>query len=82
MFSDGEVTPDNDFTQPTSATRQAIVDASEFPLSIIMVGVGKQRVGKGRGDRREERRGRKGGEAGREAKKLTFIRGRAMGYHE
>jgi len=40
IIADGEVTPDNDFTQPTSATRQAIVDASEYPLSIIMVGVG------------------------------------------
>ena len=65
LFSDGEVTPDNDFTQPTSATRQAIVDASEFPLSIIMVGVGKQIVGKGRGDRREEEEGEKRGREGR-----------------
>jgi len=40
IIADGEVTPDNDFTTPTAATRAAIVEASEYPLSIIMVGVG------------------------------------------
>eukprot|EP00918_Siedleckia_nematoides_P062727 GHVU01136719.1.p1 GENE.GHVU01136719.1~~GHVU01136719.1.p1 ORF type:complete len:242 (-),score=18.28 GHVU01136719.1:7-732(-) len=40
IVADGAVTPDSEFTQPTSATRQAIVEASNYPLSIVMVGVG------------------------------------------
>jgi len=40
IIADGEITIDSVYTQPTTATRQAIVDASSYPLSIIMVGVG------------------------------------------
>jgi len=40
IVADGEVTPDNTYCSATSATRTALVEASNYPLSIIMVGVG------------------------------------------
>lgn len=40
IVADGEITPDTEYCHATSETRQAIVDASAFPLSIIIVGVG------------------------------------------
>eukprot|EP01112_Ceratiomyxa_fruticulosa_P013695 TRINITY_DN3869_c0_g1_i2.p1 TRINITY_DN3869_c0_g1~~TRINITY_DN3869_c0_g1_i2.p1 ORF type:complete len:281 (+),score=51.28 TRINITY_DN3869_c0_g1_i2:1634-2476(+) len=40
IIGDGAVTPDNPYTTPTSDTIQAIVEASNYPISIVMVGVG------------------------------------------
>jgi len=40
IIADGQVTPDNEWTQATAETIQAIVDATNYPLSIVCVGVG------------------------------------------
>eukprot|EP01113_Clastostelium_recurvatum_P031005 TRINITY_DN3825_c0_g1_i3.p1 TRINITY_DN3825_c0_g1~~TRINITY_DN3825_c0_g1_i3.p1 ORF type:complete len:293 (-),score=39.56 TRINITY_DN3825_c0_g1_i3:48-926(-) len=40
IIADGQVTPDNEWTRATSETIQAIVEASNYPLSIVMIGVG------------------------------------------
>jgi len=40
IAADGQVTPDSDYSQSETETRNAIVEASEYPLSIIVVGVG------------------------------------------
>jgi len=40
IIADGQVTPDGDYTRATSDTIQAIVDATNYPLSICCVGVG------------------------------------------
>jgi E3 ubiquitin-protein ligase RGLG len=40
IVADGQVTPDSEYCQATNETRRAIVEASEYPLSIILVGVG------------------------------------------
>ena len=34
------MTPDSEFCQATAETRRAIVEASEYPLSIVLIGVG------------------------------------------
>jgi len=40
IIADGQVTHDSEFCRATSETIQAIVEASKYPLSIIVVGVG------------------------------------------
>mmetsp|Transcript_3319 Transcript_3319/g.3666 ORF Transcript_3319/g.3666 Transcript_3319/m.3666 type:complete len:134 (+) Transcript_3319:547-948(+) len=40
IIADGQVTPDGDYCKAESETRRAIVEASNYPLSIILVGVG------------------------------------------
>jgi len=40
IVADGQVTHDSEFCQATSETVAAIVEASKYPLSIIVVGVG------------------------------------------
>eukprot|EP00727_Mastigamoeba_balamuthi_P001919 m51a1_g11724 hypothetical protein (296) ;mRNA; f:104990-106192 len=40
IVADGQVTPDTEFCQASSETTAAIVEASNYPISIIVVGVG------------------------------------------
>jgi len=40
IAADGQVTPDSDYSKSETESRRAIVEASEYPLSIIVVGVG------------------------------------------
>jgi len=40
IIADGQITPDSDWNKCETETRQAIVHASQYPLSIIVVGVG------------------------------------------
>ncbi len=40
IIADGELTPDNEYQTSTSDTRNAVVMATEYPLSIVVVGVG------------------------------------------
>jgi len=40
IIADGQITPDNEYTKATTETTEAIVDASGYPISIIVVGVG------------------------------------------
>jgi len=40
IIADGQITPDSEYCQATTETSNAIVDASSYPLSIIVVGVG------------------------------------------
>jgi len=40
IIADGQITHDSEYCQATTETTNAIVDASNYPLSIIVVGVG------------------------------------------
>lgn len=40
IIADGELTPDTQFCDATTKSMQAVVEASKYPLSIIIVGVG------------------------------------------
>lgn len=40
IIADGQVTQDNDYNTPRTDTINAIVRASDYPISIILVGVG------------------------------------------
>lgn len=40
IIADGQVTPDSEYCQAETETKNAIVEASHYPLSIILVGVG------------------------------------------
>jgi E3 ubiquitin-protein ligase RGLG len=40
IIADGQVTPDSEWCKAETETRNAIVEASNYPLSIIVVGVG------------------------------------------
>ena len=40
IIADGQVTPDTEWGKPESETRAAIVEASNYALSILVVGVG------------------------------------------
>lgn len=40
IIADGELTPDTEFCDATTKSMQAVVEASKYPISIVIVGVG------------------------------------------
>lgn len=40
IIADGQVTPDSEWGKPEQETRNSIVEASNYALSIILIGVG------------------------------------------